>query len=580
MEFIFVDHLIKGIELDLEILEKNSNNFSMLMFQHKGTFCTQNGHFGNQIDESFKFSKFFKICKNENVNLALTPEYSCPWTSIESLIKNNDDWPIKSNLWAICCESISPFELAEFKKRFSNDSVLIYHEEFINPSGKKIFDPLCYIFQARVEGKSKLIIIIQFKTQHMGVWDSPIERDNYIPGKKIYVFRNKPYSIYLFSNICSEAEQFQVTNDLRSDFSWDEHPYIILNPQMNPKPSHDIFKSYRKKIQGYLNKEVITLNWSSESDFLDGEKKITKFIHNSRSSIFFKTSEFDSNNEKRIIENHKKGLYYFNRKKGCHAYFLNPKAELFLISNQKISAAGTNESMVRKTGPEVMKVFNWNAGNGRFDCIETVDDEFTGYVNSLSCESKVMIDGEVSFIDKERLMNLTNGNINLVDRSVAWHVMSRLDSFILDENESIKRLTYVFDESNNAERRNYIEYIDAINLIIKKPENFPDNLVSFINNCNEIRFPISEKYTDYRFNLVTNDLNFRATVAYIGRESKGRAQEIMCKLQGLFEEGNQSRKLVVVWYKEGPEKISYVSEEKPPNVMDDSYIESNSIIKD
>ena len=39
----------------------------------------------------------------------------------------------------------------------------------------------------------------------MGVWDNTLEREKYIPGKEIYVLRNTHYSIYLFSNICSEA---------------------------------------------------------------------------------------------------------------------------------------------------------------------------------------------------------------------------------------------------------------------------------------------------------------------------------------------------------------------------------------
>ena len=82
---------------------------------------------------------------------------------------------------------------------------------------------------------------------------------------------------------------------------------------------------------------------------------------------------------------------------------------------------------------------------------------------------------------------------------------------------------------------------------------------------------------DYKYNLVNNDSTRKATIAYIGRNTKASALKIYDKLRNLFEEDNQSRKLVVVWYKEGESDIFNVSETKPPNVTDDTNTIPNSI---
>jgi hypothetical protein len=58
MEFKFIDTVIENIALNLEILEKDTNNYTMLLFQHKGVFSVSGDKFGNETDCSAKFAAF------------------------------------------------------------------------------------------------------------------------------------------------------------------------------------------------------------------------------------------------------------------------------------------------------------------------------------------------------------------------------------------------------------------------------------------------------------------------------------------------------------------------------------------
>ena len=60
MAFKFFDSILNGLALDLEVLRKDSNNYSALLFQHKGIFSAQPLKFGNQDDCTEKFNAFLK----------------------------------------------------------------------------------------------------------------------------------------------------------------------------------------------------------------------------------------------------------------------------------------------------------------------------------------------------------------------------------------------------------------------------------------------------------------------------------------------------------------------------------------
>lgn len=579
MEFKFIDTVINNLNVNLEILTKDTNLYTTLLFQHKGSFIAEETRFGNNGVCTDKFNTFLTLAKSKNCSLAMTPEYSCPWTSIKWLLQSDERLPNQSKLWAISCESITPEEIRTFKLNNENENTVVYFDETaLNNGGTGVLlDPLCYIFKAEQNGKSKTIILIQFKTLHMGVWESPEERNKYIFGNEVYVLRNSPNSIFLYTNICSEATNFSVSDKFQEEIDnrWDDNPYIILNPQMNPKPSHDYFINFRKTILKYNNKDVITLNWAGKTMYPGKEGPL---IELSKSSILFKTTDVEFDKDGGFINNHNKGLYYLHMKPNIHYYFLNPFAEVFLISNQKPSSAGANPALIRRTGPEVRNVYLWDVDSNSFDNVDVLCDGFDDFLKEYSCNNSVFLDSTINFIDKERLINLSLGKVTTKKDDKGWQKIDKLETFLVDANEIIKRLTYVYDERSLNDRIQYLEIIDEINMrILTDQDLFPDSLSSFKNKCSEVMFFVKGSGYDYKYNLVTDDNERKATIAYIGRNTKASALKIYNKLRDLFEEDNQSRKLVVVWYKEGKSNIINISETKPPNVTDDTTVKSNSI---
>ena len=577
MRFKFVDLVIKNLSLNLEVLIKDSNLYSTLLYQHRGTFTTEETRFGNHEDCTLKFNSFLSLAQSENVALAMTPEYSCPWNSIDWFLSDEARWPNPGKLWAICCESITPLQIISFRDRFENTKLHFHFDEAAFNNGNGILlDPLCYIFRAQIDGIDKLVVLIQFKTQHMGVWESNAEQAKYIWGNEIYILRNSPNSIFLFTNICSEAVEFKIDTAFQEqvDNRWDEFPYIILSPQMNPKPTHDSFKTFRKAILNYNLKDIISLNWGGGTMYHGNGKPL---IHLSKSSIIIKSDQAEYSNEARYIKNHNKGLYYLLRKPNIQVNYLHPSTDVFLIVNQKPSSAGINSAMVRRIGPEVTKVFMWNIGNGGFSEVQSIPDGFIDFLNSLHCANSMCHNISINFIDKERLVNISTGQVTTKQEDRRWYNIDKLESLFQNEDESVKRFTYVHDESSIDLRTNYVEVLDILNnQILPNPVLFPTNLSSFVNNCSEVMFFNDEGY-NYKYNLVTKDRRHTATIAYIGRKDEATALRILQRLQNIFEKGDQSRKLVVIWYKENAVNIIPVCDPKPPRVNDDTILEPNSI---
>lgn len=577
MTFKFINNVIQNLSLNLEVLTKDSNLYSTMLYQHRGTFAVGESAFGNESDCTNRFNAFLSLAKSENASLVLTPEYSCPWSSIDWLLSDEERWPNEGKLWAICCESITPDEINTFNSKFNNINIdVIYDSTCLNHGNGVLLDPLCYFFKAQVNGVNKLLVILQFKTQHMGVWTSAEEQQKYIWGNDIYILRNSENSIYLFTNICSEAIEFRINDAFQNEVQhrWDHNPYIILNPQMNPEPSHDAFKSFRKSILDYDLKDIISLNWGGGTMF---PGKADPLIPFSKSSIIIKSDQVEYTSETRFINNHSKGLYYILRKPNIQVNYLHPKIDVMLITNHKPSAAGVNNALVRRTGPEVSKIFLWNDGNSNFDEKVTMEDDFVSFLNSLHCNNTVCQDLSVNFIDKERLVNLSSGQVKAKNEDRRWHNIDKLESFLQETDEVVKRFTYVHDETGLNHRTNYVEVMDILNTeILLTGALFPENLSSFIGNCTEVMF-FNNDGDNYKYNLATNDGSRKATVAYIGRKDEAQAKRTLTQLQKIFEAGDQSKKMVVVWYKIDAINFAPVCDPLPPKVTDDTSTDPNSI---
>jgi hypothetical protein len=563
--------------IDLDCLRPNSDLYTTLLLQHNGTFHATAAKFGNRNDATIQFNAFLRLAKDESASIALTPEYSCPWNTIRWILASPDNQPALSKLWALGCESITPAELRELRDANQNENVIIHFDDnALNNGVNTLVNPLCYVFNAiNTQTQAQiLILLVQFKTEHMGVWTNDIEQEHYIPGNEIYILRNNPGSVSLFTMICSETDTFNISDNFRQELEhrWDNNPFIILNIQMNPQPSAVFFRRFRTDILRYTNKDIISLNWACDNIRPDG----SKMIPYSKSSISFESHDELHNDEDRIRDNHSMGLYYTNRQQNRHTYFLNGSENAFLISHRKPISGGQHPAMLRRPGPTGRQNRTWNAQTSSFDAAQPANDGFIEFLVNHGCVNPVLRDPNIPIIDKERMLNFSIGQIKVKKDDKIWHTIDKLHSFFLDDDEIIKRLTFAQDASGDTFRRDYIEKIDELHTIVtSRPDLFIANS-PFPGNCDSVMFHPHSGTFNHRFNLITKDGKHKATVAFIGRSSLDNASKVYKLLANLYEENDQSSKLIVVWYK--PDNVNIVPIlQAAPKVSDDTKTKSNSI---
>ena len=209
MTFELVETLLANKNLrnpQLEILKTDANLYDTLIIQPKGEIEATDQHVKGASDGyDEKFRKFINLARSKNVNLAITPEYSCPWNLIEEIIRDNL-LPNENNLWVIGCQSITKENLRSISQNTSID--VIFDEDVLRATGN-FLNSACYFFKTRNNtGVLRDVLLIQFKVSAMGNLHDFLERNNLIRGSKIYVLRNDATSINLATFICSDLLDF------------------------------------------------------------------------------------------------------------------------------------------------------------------------------------------------------------------------------------------------------------------------------------------------------------------------------------------------------------------------------------
>jgi hypothetical protein len=556
MNFIFVDELGLNLSFDLNVLIRNSQRYSILMYQHEGIFFADNTRIGNQSNVSTQFNLFFEKAKETNVDLALTPEYSCPWSVIDEIISDPLKYPNERKLWVIGCESIRKAEIRLFKERFNHGNLLIYFDETLLNENNNFFDPVVYLFKAIQNGIEKLIVLIQFKTFHMGVWDGgEIERDNLVQGKEIYILRNSitPNSIFFMTIICSEALNFRANVNKLNDakFDWLDKPFLLFNPQFNPKPIYDRFIDFRKCMFETDRKEVITLNWNHKSKI--GSRIFLK-SNNSRSGITIKSEEINLNNEDRIKTNHSKGCYYFNKGKNKHVYLLNSAVHVFHLQTPAVAIANAEEVQRRRDGPEIIHAYELTNENRQLTEITVaVSDQHIKYLTDTGCSNPFLINVNGCILQKERLVSISIGEVKEKAASNWWH-LDHVHSIAMDENSEVNfRITFTEDTdiASINERTKYLHAVNKLNEILEtKP--FPESIHDLLTEDLILSYYQNAQIDDYKYNVITEaGEKVNATIAYLEQPPPFLIEETFIKLQKLFNWDNKNKERVVIFYSNG-----------------------------
>jgi len=565
MNFTYLDEILPELaNLQLVALTRDSQPYSVLLLQHEGTLVATEHRIGNHVDVSSRFRKFLQKAKADNADLVVTPEYSCPWNCISELISDESRWPGSGKLWVLGCESITKGEIEEIEQKYlTNESIIYYYEKGVLTNEKNFLDPLVYAFKTNIEGIDKLVIVIQFKTTHMGAWGGGvIERDNLIQGSNIYVIRNNPNSICLFTLICSEAINFNhaLTEHTRNKLHWDDTPFLILNPQANPDPINGEFIAFRKLVFNTERKEIINLNWNVRSKI--GNTNLLR-DNTSRSGFYLRSHEVDQKNLTKLKTNHNLGLYHFFYGVDKFAFILNSSPQIFSVDIPHVAISGVQAPQRRRDGPVVREVAFFNDA-GDIAPAQTISDGFADYLGTNECTSQFLLEPANCLVEKERLVCLSSGTF-LGRPNQQWYEISNLSSIRLDEATETSRRVTISEDQRNASVEQRIKYIDSIIVLDTKilPDKslYPHSIadlktqelqLGYNKTKNGQHKRIAEEQS-FRFNLVSKDNDpINATICYIGRADDATAAQTFNTIQGLFDHDNSmSRRRVVVFFTKG-----------------------------
>lgn len=585
MHFTFVESILAGLNLQnpsLEALQTDTNLYHAFIYQHKGVLSASATNFSNQDqnEAQSKFAGIIQLASTGNSSLVLTPEYSCPWSVIRGVLDQTLQHPNVGKLWIMGCESITVQQLRALKAELETDSVKIIFDETVFNRAGNFLDPACYIFKTLSNnGESVLVCLVQFKTQHMGVWSNSIERDNYIPGENLYIFRNDPESIYLFTLICSEALNFTPSAAFIAETGnrWVTIPYIIINLQLNPAPNHQEFRDFRRRTLNFDRKEIISVNWASGSAVQIGQANL-QLNEFPRSGFYTDIDGINLDSDVEFIENHSNGLYYTFQKPKFHIFHLNGSIEAFTIQNSKPSQGVAPHALRRRTGPRVVQCHKFS-NDYALEITTDINDGLEAFLNLKGSTNTVLRGNALTSLQKERLVSLSAGEIEYKE-GYSWYRIDKIRPCILDENGVICRFTFAQDNDGNNFRTEFLDKIDRLNLIVQNAASIPDALSFLRDNCQEINFYRQGDRIFYNFNLVARDGTGKATGAYCGRLAKEEVAKKFNNLTRLFSQDDQSRKRVVTWYEPQLGVLDSMVDSKPPSIRDDHSTDPDSIKKD
>ncbi len=550
----FVDISTLNIVTELDALKRETQRYSLYLYQHNGVFYADNTRIGNdnQFEAKTKFLNLLRKAKQENISLVTSPEYSCPKSVIDFIIDNEDLHPSQNKIWALGGESLNKEDLNNLNE-LKDESIFIYFEDIHNNSDKNYVDPLYYIFKGQHNGENKLIILIQFKSNHMGgLWSSQLEPNNLIQGNNVYIIKNNINSVRLMSFICSQAMNFNASfeQDLIDNHSWTDSPFLFFSLQFNPDPSHQNFIAFRQFILQRERRELITLNWGLETTYKNGNYLYSK-NNAPRSGIYFKTPDLELDYEpKNIINNHNKGLFFLQIKRDKRVYFLSRNIDLFKIENKSVNISIGVPEQQRREGPTVTNIYNFTEDLHLTE-IEKIEDNYIAILKDRGVKNKYLLNEEISIVDKEILLNISTGKIKSRVEN-RWADIIHLNSFSLNElNECNNRLTYTEDtyQLSKDVRKNNCEYISKLDEILADNSNYPSSI-------EELKYkPISLSYSnsnDFRYNLIDDEgIVKKATICFIGSESKMDAKRIYNNIRKIFDKDSATIRRVVVFYTKG-----------------------------
>lgn len=537
----------------LNALLPDINHYEALLFQPRGELEASE-RFVRNLDRKLAAAQhraFLDLAKSTGCDLAVAPEYSCPWSTLEQAISDGVR-PPPGALWALGCESITPRELDTWRSRNSGRARIYY--ESIEPDGDRFLDALVYVFQATEASSAPvLIVLIQFKTCPMG--GDHFEVVNLVVGNTIYGFGQTGSTTRLFGFICSDV----LSQQMHSTVQAIHDRCLIIHIQLNKEPTNSVYRRYRQQLYelGNDEREVICLNWAQRvTVHFDGSKDVWK--GKAASGWYIRTQQLSAKDEE-LHHNHGMGMYVTRARERNYNLFLNYDPHVFRISATKVFQKGLAVHL-RRSGPRVLESLVWEPMEERWAApAYRIDDGFGVAAAEIEKDLGTLPKlAETAPLVAERLACLSTGGVTAQSD---WHHPDYLDVCQVDDTEGVKRLTFAQDQGEAVcifRRTRLLRFANLIAILRSTPIEIPA-LTGF-----SAEIPLTWVPTAPHSNLVQAN-GTRATVVYLGEATAKEARRACDILVGLLQ-GQKGTKewtdqirldpaRVVVWYSDSGKTI-------------------------
>jgi hypothetical protein len=505
-----------------------------------------------------KMLSFLELAGTTNVDVAVCPEYSCPWEALLAFVECGN-FPRQNALWAICCESITPEHLNAAKERAAQAGLFVLQQNVVQNAGN-FLNCLCYLFLGTtVAGDLVKVLLIQPKTYPMGGVD--YERDSLILGRTIYRF-GREHSNRLVVLVCSDVMGDDFKRDIVQQLALDT---LVIHLQLNPDSAAPGFREYRDSCCTMIPRttEILCLNWAKGSKIRSGDKDLVSI--DEPKSIYYRVEKEIRAKDEDIVQNHKKGVFlsYWQEQRTA-AYLFSPYEQVFHISTSKAVMTKAAGAVGIRSGLKALRRYEW-VNSTWSEAEQDSDDSYAAYLHQIAEFQSHLGPFTDKLVDMERLVQFSTG-FGLGDN---WYDWRTLPSFRLAHDDTSGRLRLCWSEVGAGPRHRLESFnrLRSLLYVVDEPSRLPLRLVGLKGT------PIKLHYTDspawQRITNLKSDAGY-GTAVYMGSCPSTRYLESAKRmLQSALYDFNIDKQKLSILYRDHTGALKDHMDSFTPAVNDD-----------
>ena len=545
-----------GIEApELEVLKPTEATYTSLLLQPSGPILGGAGRIG-ALDQAISTAKtlaFARLARERGAHLAVAPEYFTPWAALKTIL-DTCVTPQPGSLWVLGCESIRSEDLAQFKAAVPANCEVIYEPLDQLRADRTLLDPVALIFNAkRANGQDCLVVLVQFKTCPSRD-DLFLEEASLKRGTTVYRLRGGCGTLSLVTLICSDA---LAIDDAKVAELVDRS--TVIHIQLNPAPRNDAYRKYRAeafRLDARASEcHILCLNWARtivQHDDAGGTHRWPAV----GGSTWYLPKDSCAQADAVVLPNHEHGLYYTYMRERRHALVLDYDEAVFECRVPKVMTRSA-AVLANRNGPSGTARYEWNAGNDSW--VAQAGPPSAGFREMMAANAEAAAAlpgyGTQSPLNVERLLALSAGAIAGGD---AWRQPSNIDSFQIDADELVQRLTVVQDTGDKPAlfRHGRLQAVAQLRYELDRRDGWPVQIQG-VGRTSRIEWDAANR----PFNVHGDGVK-PALVCYLGESPRDRdIENVASKLIDLLRRqgGDDDKRLCLAYRKHGELKFDRLS---------------------